>query len=223
MVFLGAPGVGKGTFANRVAPAVGVPIIATGDIIRAFIKDKNSELGKKLKTYNDAGKLVPDDLVVEMVLDRLAQDDAKNGFLLDGFPRTVPQAEALLKHTTIDTVVNITLDEDVLMQKLLGRRTCVVCGDGFNVASIHGDELDMPPLLPDKSCVTCDGHPPLRKRDDDKAHIIQHRMDVYNQSTKPLVDFFTDHGCLVIFEVMKGIKDLPRLFKDMGIDAELSE
>jgi len=181
LVFLGAPGVGKGTFAGRVSPILGVPAISTGDIIRAEIK-AGSELGKQCQAYTSTGQLVPDEVVSAMVRKRLQEPDAKNGWILvrwareltaqrpccarapphpfthphtmmlqDGYPRTVGQAQDLDKAQTVSRVINITLPESVLMAKLMGRRVCGDCGKNYNIAAIHEGELDMPPLLPKPS------------------------------------------------------------------------
>eukprot|EP00744_Colponema_vietnamica_P015104 GILI01021161.1.p1 GENE.GILI01021161.1~~GILI01021161.1.p1 ORF type:complete len:236 (+),score=46.50 GILI01021161.1:100-807(+) len=209
IVFLGAPGVGKGTFASRVAPALGIPTLSTGDIIRGEIKAQ-SPLAAKLKEYNDKGLLVPDELVFQMLKNKVDSLQTP-GFLLDGFPRTVPQAEMLDGYRPINLVMNITLAEDILMEKLCGRRVCDSCGDNYNIANIKRGEIDMPPLLPKKAgcCDKCGGH--LVQRKDDSEEVISNRLKIYKESTMPLVDYYTRKNVLVDFSVKKGIKDLPEL------------
>lgn len=219
LVFLGAPGVGKGTFANKIAPLLGVPAISTGDIIRAEIK-AGTPLGLKVKEFANAGKLVPDEIVSAMVRERLKKDDAKNGWILDGYPRTVQQAKDLDSSEKVSRVMNITLPEDVLITKLLGRRVCGDCGKNYNVAAIHQGELDMPPLLPKPAdCDKCHGKPRLTIREDDNEKVVRERMNVYNAQTSPLIAYYGKQGKLQDFAVKKGIDDLPRLKGEMGIKA----
>jgi len=168
--------------------------------------------------YSDKGDLIPDELVDAMVEKRLQEPDAKRGFILDGYPRTVGQAEALNKYMDVDAVINITLPTHVLMEKLLGRRACEQCGRGFNVAAIHDGDLDMPPLLPKKGdCDKCDGEPTLLTRKDDTEDIVKNRLEVYQRETAPVLDFYRGKGKTQDFAVKKGIDDVPRLFKDLGV------
>ena len=247
LVFLGAPGVGKGTFAGRVSPILGVPAISTGDIIRAEIK-AGSELGKQCQAFTSTGQLVPDEVVSAMVRKRLQEPDAKNGWILvrwraqavqrarrsalplphrlrtlyvtlqDGYPRTVGQAQDLDKAQTVSRVINITLPESVLMAKLMGRRVCGDCGKNYNIAAIHEGELDMPPLLPKPSdCAKCVGKPRLETRADDTEAIVKDRMTVYHKQTSPLIAYYSKQGKLQDFQVKKGVADMPRLQDEMGI------
>jgi len=216
-VFLGAPGVGKGTFANRLAPRMGIPTVSTGEIIRAEIKAR-STLGKQVEEYSSSGRLVPDEIVSQMVRERLAKKDAKDGWILDGYPRTVQQARDLDAVQDVDRVVNITLPENVLVTKLLGRRVCGDCGKNYNVAEIKEGDLDMPPLLPKPSdCEKCSGKPKLTIRADDNLEVVTERMRIYNDQTSPLIDFYTKQGKLQTFNVKKGIADIPRLISELGL------
>lgn len=209
--------VGKGTFANKIAPLLGIPAISTGDIIRGEIK-AGSALGKQCKAFTDSGKLVPDDVVSAMVRARLAQPDAQKGWILDGYPRTVQQAKDLDAAQTVGRVVNITLPEDVLITKLLGRRVCGDCGKNYNLAAIHTGDLDMPPLLPKPSdCDRCKGSPRLETRADDTDAVVRDRMVVYAKQTSPLIEFYAKQGKLQDFAVKKGIADLPRLKTELGM------
>ncbi|KAA0159856.1 hypothetical protein FNF27_04069 [Cafeteria roenbergensis] len=217
LIFFGAPGVGKGTFASRIGPELGIPAISTGDIIRAEVK-AGSDVGKEVKAFSESGKLVPDELVDKMVKRRLAEPDAQNGYILDGYPRTVAQAKALVEYETVDAVMNITLPKHVLMEKLLGRRACADCGRGYNVAAIHEGELDMPPLLPKpEDCDQCKGEPKLETRKDDTEDVVTYRLDVYEQETAPVLGFFEELGRVVNFPVQKGIADMPRMREVLGM------
>lgn len=202
-----------------MAKKLSIPAISTGDIIRAEIK-AGSSLGKEIKQYSDSGRLVPDSVVVAMVQKRLKEGDAKNGFILDGFPRTVEQAKALDSlgsEAAVSRVVNITLPEHVLMAKMLARRVCGDCGKGYNLANIKEGELDMPPLLPKPSdCSKCHGKPNLVIRDDDKEEIVKERFVIYHKQTAPLIDYYTKQGKLSDFAVKKGLDDTPRLFDFLG-------
>jgi adenylate kinase len=198
VVFLGAPGVGKGTYASRVGPILGIPQISTGDIFRAEAK-KGSELGRKVKSIMDAGGLVSDDIVIEVLKGRLREDDAKNGFILDGFPRTIPQAEALDGITTINVALNIHVPEDILIEKISARRTCRNCGDLYNVADIDRKGIRMPPMLPkvEGRCDKCGGE--LYQREDDKPEVIKERLAAYEKQTAPLIKYYRKKGILVDF------------------------
>lgn len=217
LVFLGAPGVGKGTFAARIAPLLGVPAISTGDIIRAEMA-AGSALGQECAAAVRAGALVPDALVSAVVARRLAEPDAARGWILDGYPRTLAQASALEAAVYVSRVVNIALPAHVLTAKLLGRRACGDCGKGYNVAAIHEGELDMPPLLPKpEDCAACKGKPRLVTREDDTPAVVKDRMKVYETQTRPLIDFYKGCGKLQTFDVKKGVADVPRLVQEMGI------
>ncbi len=185
-IFLGPPGAGKGTLAKEVAQAYGIPHISTGDIFRANIKNQ-TELGKKVDAIIKAGGLVSDDITCELVKDRLAQDDVKNGYILDGFPRTIPQAEALEKFSKIDAAVNFDIADEAVVERLGGRVCCKDCGQMFHVKF-------NPPKVAGK-CDKCGGE--LYTRDDDKTESIQNRLVVYRKSTAPLIDFYKSKGNLV--------------------------
>lgn len=202
LILLGPPGAGKGTQAKRVIEEFDIPHISTGDIFRKNIKEK-TELGQKVEGLLAEGKLVPDELTIEIVWDRLNQEDCKNGFLLDGFPRTIPQAEALdeglaKRGLKLDRVLNIDVDKDSLVKRLSGRRVCPNCG-----ASYH---IDNNPPKVEGICDVC--QTPVIQREDDKEQTVLDRIKVYDSQTKPLVDFynkqdlvFTVDGTLPIDEI----------------------
>ena len=202
LILLGPPGAGKGTQAKRVIEEFDIPHISTGDIFRKNIKEK-TELGQKVEGLLAQGKLVPDELTIEIVWDRLDQEDCKNGFLLDGFPRTIPQAEALdeglaKRGLKLDRVLNIDVDKDSLVKRLSGRRVCPSCG-----ASYH---IDNNPPKVEGICDVC--QTPVILREDDKEQTVLDRIKVYDSQTKPLVDFynkqdlvFTVDGTLPIDEI----------------------
>ena len=184
-VFLGPPGAGKGSLAVKVAEDYKIPHISTGDIFRANIKAQ-TPLGVKVKAIIDSGSLVSDELTFELVKDRLAQDDCKNGYILDGFPRTIPQAEMLEKLVNDVKVVNFEIKDEIVIRRLSTRRVCKACGANFNV-------LTLPPKV-EGVCDKCGGE--LYKRDDDKQESILHRMDVYREQTEPLIKFYRDKGAI---------------------------
>uniref|UniRef100_M4B1J8 Adenylate kinase active site lid domain-containing protein n=1 Tax=Hyaloperonospora arabidopsidis (strain Emoy2) TaxID=559515 RepID=M4B1J8_HYAAE len=210
-MFLGAPGAGKGTYASRIAPILQIPTISTGDLVRHEIKT-GTALGEKIKEFNNSGKLVPDQIILDMMEKRLGLSDAQRGFILDGFPRNVSQAKAFQLVTTLDLVLNIELPQWILKDKISGRRVCTKCGTGYNVAFINHGEYYMPPLLPkvDGICDVC-GTPSLVQRSDDKPETVEHRLEVYKQETFPLVDFYRKEGTLKTFKVKKGLADLDKL------------
>jgi adenylate kinase len=185
LILLGGPGAGKGTQAKKLIDKFQIPQISTGDILRAAVKE-GTEMGRKAKEYMDAGKLVPDEVVIGIIKDRLAQPDCKKGFILDGFPRTVRQAEALDKvlaglGNKIDHVVSIDVDEEALVNRLTGRRTCKNCGQMYHVA--------FSPPKKEGVCDKCGGE--LYQRDDDNETTVRSRLATYNQATKPLIDYYT--------------------------------
>ena len=191
IVLVGPPGAGKGTQAHFIASHLSIPRISTGDIFR-FNVANSTELGAKAKEYMDRGDLVPDEITVAMVRDRLAEDDAKAGFLLDGFPRNVPQAETLKKilaemDAKLTVVLELVVDEDEVVRRLSGRRTCRVCQRVWHVLYEPSSREDV--------CDDCGGE--LFQRDDDKEEVIRHRIVVYNTQTAPLVAFYADEGILV--------------------------
>lgn len=206
LVLLGPPGAGKGTQASAIIKKYNIPHISTGDIFRANIK-KSTELGKKAKAYMDKGQLVPDELVVSIVKDRLLEDDCKDGFLLDGFPRTVKQAEALDEELTkmelkLDHVINIDVESDELIKRAVGRRICKNCG-----ATYH---IEFNPPKKEKECDVCGGE--LYQRDDDTEKTVANRIEVYLKETKPLVDYYTKKGIIFSVDGKQAIEDV---FKDI--------
>lgn len=201
-VLLGPPGAGKGTQAVRLVEKYGVPQISTGDIFRKNIKE-GTELGKKAQEYMNAGRLVPDELVVDLVKDRLMQDDCANGYLLDGFPRTIAQAEQLdefLKEqgTKLDAVINFEVGYDTLMERLTGRRLCKVCGASYHIKNF--------PPKTDGVCDKCGGE--LIQRDDDTEETARKRIEVYEESTAPLIEYYTKSGDLKNFNAEKDASEV---------------
>ena len=189
-VLLGPPGAGKGTQAVRLVEKYGVPQISTGDIFRKNIKE-GTELGRKAQEYMNAGKLVPDELVVDLVKDRLQQDDCKNGYLLDGFPRTIFQAQQLDKFLEengqkLDAVINLEVSYDALIARLTGRRVCKKCGASFHIVNI--------PPKQDGVCDVCGGE--LEQRKDDTKETAEKRIEVYEESTAPLIGYYTSTGAI---------------------------
>lgn len=190
IVMLGAPGAGKGTQAKKIASKYNVPHISTGDIFRANIKN-GTELGNKAKTYMDQGLLVPDELVVDLVVDRVNQEDCANGYVLDGFPRTIPQAEALDAALAnlgqkIDYAINVEVPDENIVKRMSGRRACVGCG-----ATYH---LMYAPTKVEGICDTCQGE--LILRDDDQPETVLKRLGVYHDQTQPLIEHYTKAGVL---------------------------
>ena len=185
LIFLGPPGAGKGTMASRLAHDKGIPHISTGDIFRENINN-GTDLGKKVKSILDSGELVPDELTVELVKDRLKQDDVSGGFILDGFPRTIPQAEALEDFATIDAVILFTLPDEEIVKRLTGRRVHKPSGRTYHI-------LFSPPKVPGKDDVTGEE---LIQRGDDSEDSIRNRLDVYRKQTQPLVDFYRKKNLL---------------------------
>jgi len=183
LILLGAPGSGKGTHAGRICSRFNIPHISTGDIFRMNIRG-NTPLGVKAKEYISKGELVPDSLVIELVKDRLSQADCSNGYVLDGFPRTIAQAEALASFSEVNAAIEFILDHDVIIERVIGRRVCQ-CGETYNVKFLNG-RLD---------CPKCGGK--LYQRDDDKEETIKTRLEVYDKETAPLVDFYKEKNLLV--------------------------
>ena len=183
LIFLGPPGAGKGTQAVRVCEQLGIPQISTGDILRRAIKNE-TPTGLAAKSYIDKGQLVPDSVVIDIVRERLVQDDCKNGYLLDGFPRTVAQAEALESFAKIDAVVDIDVSDEKLVARLSGRRVCLSCGGTYHVSQLNGS----------MTCAKCGNE--LIQRADDKAETVLSRLTVYHAQTEPLIDFYKQRGLL---------------------------
>jgi len=183
IIFLGPPGAGKGTQAQRICDALKIPQISTGDILRRAMKE-GTETGLKAKSFIDAGKLVPDDVIIDIVKERLAMDDCKDGYILDGFPRTVPQAEALDTFAVIDSVIELAVDDQVLVDRLSGRRVCLKCGATYHVSMLNGKT----------TCDKCGEE--LVQRDDDRAETVLNRLKVYHEQTAPLIGYYEKKGLL---------------------------
>ncbi len=203
IVMLGGPGAGKGTQAKQIAAKFNIPHISTGDIFRANIKN-GTELGKKAKGYMDQGLLVPDELTCDLVVDRIAQDDAKDGYVLDGFPRTIPQAEALTKALNargeaLDYAIDIEVPDENIVKRMGGRRACLGCG-----ATYH--RMFNPPKK-DGICDVCGKE--LILRDDDKPETVQKRLNVYHDQTQPLIQYYSEAG---ILKEVDGTKDINEVF-----------
>ena len=206
IIMLGAPGAGKGTQAKKIAEKCGIPHISTGDIFRANIKN-GTELGKKAKTYMDQGLLVPDELVCDLVVDRIQQDDCKKGYILDGFPRTIPQAESLDKALQaigekMDYAIDVEVPDENIVKRMGGRRACVGCG-----ATYH---LVYAPTKKEGICDACGGE--LILRDDDKPETVQKRLSVYHEQTQPLIDYYKNQG---ILREVDGAVDMEDVFKEI--------
>lgn len=203
IIMLGAPGAGKGTQAQMIADKYDIPHISTGDIFRENVK-KGTELGMEAKKYMDQGLLVPDELTVKILLDRVAQADCKNGYVLDGFPRTIPQAEVLDKAITelgekIDYAINVDVPDENIIRRMSGRRACLACGATFHIEHI--------PPKQEGICDKCGKE--LVQRDDDKEETVKNRLDVYHKQTQPLIDFYTKQGVL---RTVDGTMDMQDVF-----------
>ena len=202
IIMLGAPGAGKGTQAKKIAEKYAIPHISTGDIFRANIKN-GTELGQKAKGYMDQGLLVPDELVVDLVADRVKQGDCKNGYVLDGFPRTIPQAEAL-DHALaemgekMDYAINVEVPDENIVNRMSGRRACVDCGATYHIVYA--------PTKEDGVCDKCGGS--LILRDDDKPETVKKRLGVYHDQTQPLIDYYTNAGILKVVDGTIEIEDV---------------
>ena len=206
LIMLGAPGAGKGTQAKKIAAKYQIPHISTGDIFRANIK-AGTELGMKAKSYMDQGQLVPDEVTIGMLLDRISQDDSKAGYVLDGFPRTIPQAEsptAALKERgeKIDYAVNVDVPDENIVNRMSGRRACIGCGATYHILFNAPKTADV--------CDTCGEK--LVLRDDDKPETVQKRLTVYHDQTQPLIDYYKKEGALVEVD---GTQDMEKVFQDI--------
>ena len=202
IIMLGAPGAGKGTQAKMIAEKYGIPHISTGDIFRYNIKN-GTELGKEAKKYMDQGQLVPDELTVKILLDRVAQDDCKNGYVLDGFPRTIPQAEVLEEALTklgdrIDYAINVEVPDENIVKRMGGRRACVNCGATYHIEHV--------PPKKEGICDNCGSE--LILRDDDKPETVKNRLSVYHKQTQPLIDFYNGKGVLRTVDGTVDMKDV---------------
>ena len=202
IIMLGAPGAGKGTQAKMIAAKYGIPHISTGDIFRANIKN-GTELGAKAKEYMDKGLLVPDELVVDLVIDRFKEPDCEKGYVLDGFPRTIPQAEALDKALSaigenIDYAINVEVPDENIINRMGGRRACVGCGATYHVV--------YSPTKEEGKCDACGGE--LIIRDDDKPETVKNRLSVYHEQTQPLIDYYTEKGIIAEVDGTVDMKDV---------------
>jgi len=202
IVLVGPPGAGKGTQAQFIASHLSIPKISTGDIFRVNVS-QGTELGREAKAYMDRGDLVPDSITIAMVRDRLAEGDTRDGFLLDGFPRTLTQAKALDETlddigTKLDVVLELVVDDDEVVRRLSGRRTCRVCGRVWH--------LDFDPPTRDGICDQCGGE--LFQRDDDREGTVRHRLEVYAEQTAPLIDFYADKSILVGLDATGPVEDV---------------
>ena len=203
LVLMGPPGAGKGTQAIKIAEKYSIPHISTGDIFRANIKN-NTELGQQAKKYMDQGLLVPDELVVDLVVDRVQKDDCEKGYVLDGFPRTIPQAEALDKalanmEQAIDYAINVEVPDENIVNRMSGRRACVACGATYHIVYA--------PTKEENVCDHCQGE--LILREDDKPETVQKRLNVYHEQTQPLIDYYTKKGNL---KEVDGTMDIEEVF-----------
>ncbi len=210
IILLGPPGAGKGTQAAKIIQKYRIPQISTGDILRAAVRE-GTELGKKAKEYMDAGKLVPDEIVIGIIKERLSQDDCKNGYILDGFPRTVNQAKALddmlnKMGSQIDYVICIDVPEEELVKRITGRRMCKDCGAVYHI-------INNPPKV-DGVCDKCGGE--LYQRDDDKEETVRNRIKVYKEQTEPLIEYYKDK-----VKMINGVGDIDEIFAQ--IDKILSQ
>ena len=202
IIMLGAPGAGKGTQADKICAKYNIPHISTGDIFRANIKN-NTELGQIAKSYMDKGELVPDELVVDLVVDRIKADDCTNGYVLDGFPRTIPQAEALdaalaAINDKVDYAINVEVPDENIINRMSGRRACVACGATYHIVHI--------PTKVDGVCDKCGAE--LILRDDDKPETVKNRLNVYHEQTQPLIDYYTAKNVLHEVDGTKAMEDV---------------
>lgn len=202
IVMLGAPGAGKGTQAKMIADKYSIPHVSTGDIFRANIKE-GTALGLEAKSYMDQGKLVPDELTVRILLDRVAKDDCKNGYVLDGFPRTIPQAEVLKdalakQNDKIDFAIDVDVPDENIVKRMSGRRACVTCGATYHIEHV--------PPKKEGICDKCGSE--LILRDDDKPETVLNRLKVYHEQTQPLIDFYNKEGILKTVDGTIDVKDI---------------
>ncbi len=207
LIFLGPPGAGKGTHAGMLREEIGIPQISTGDMLRQNIRE-GTELGLKAKRFIDAGELVPDEVVIGMVKERLSQPDCEKGYVLDGFPRTVPQAEALSRFADIDKVLDLVVSEDIILGHLTGRRVCADCRGTFHTRRLKDDKV----------CPDCGGR--LIQREDDKPETVMNRLAVYHRQTEPLIVYYRAQGLLV--EVVLGgdlDRDHKAIREALGLEA----
>lgn len=209
IIMLGAPGAGKGTQAKMIADTYGLPHVSTGDIFRMNIKN-GTQLGMEAKTYMDQGLLVPDELTVRILLDRVAQEDCKNGYVLDGFPRTIPQAEVLEDALTklgdqIDFAINVEVPDENIIRRMGGRRACLSCGATYHIEHV--------PPKKEGVCDVCGQQ--LVLRDDDKPDTVKNRLRVYQEQTQPLIDFYTKKGVLRSVDGTQDMQDVFAAIKEI--------
>lgn len=195
LILLGAPGAGKGTLAAYLIDKMGVPSVSTGNILREAISN-NTPLGKKAKEFMDAGQLVPDELVINLLSERISEDDCKNGFILDGFPRTIPQAQALDKVTNIDCALSLEVPDNVIEGRMTGRRVCLKCGATYHIKAN--------PPKKEGVCDKCNDE--LHVRKDDKPDVVKHRLDTYHEQTEPLKDYYGKQGKIKSIDGTLGIE-----------------
>ena len=200
IVVLGPPGVGKGTYSGFLSKKYSIPNISVGDLFRNAIK-KQTELGKRIKNYVSSGNLVPDEIVIELVKNRLEEADCKNGFLLDGYPRTVPQAEAMMKFKKIDVALNFIAPDEVIMDRIGGRRTCRKCGAIYHIKNV-------PPTI-EGICDNCTGR--LVQRADEKAEVIKNRLEVYRKKTKPVADYLRKQDLVAEIDANYPIEEIDKI------------
>ena len=207
IIFLGPPGAGKGTQAQKICSALNIPQISTGDILRRAMKE-GTETGRKAKSFIDAGQLVPDEVIIDIVKERLAMDDCRQGYILDGFPRTVPQAEALDTFATINCVIELDVKDEVLVERLSGRRVCVKCGATYHLSMLNGKT----------TCDVCGEE--LIQRNDDKAETVLNRLKVYHDQTAPLIGYYENKGLLKKVDGAQGLENtFAAIMKTLGAQA----
>jgi adenylate kinase len=185
IVMLGSPGAGKGTYASRLRFILGIPHVSTGDLVRVAINTKTS-IGKLIKQYNDKGELVPDKIIIQLLIKRIKRQDCKNGFLLDGFPRTIKQAEVLSTISNINLVINLNVSDEIIIERLSNRIVCRKCGSIYNLLTLKPKE--------DGICNNCSGT--LYQRQDDRSQVIKERLNVYKKETEPLIKYYAKKGLL---------------------------
>nr|WP_297280371.1 adenylate kinase [uncultured Butyricicoccus sp.] len=200
LILLGAPGAGKGTLASFLIEKMGVPSVSTGNILREAIAN-HTPLGDKAKAFMDAGQLVPDQLVIDLLKERIAQPDCQNGFILDGFPRTIPQAEALDQIASIDCALSLEVDDAVIEGRMTGRRVCLKCGATYHIKAN--------PPKQDGVCDVCGDTLHIRK--DDHADVVKHRLATYHEQTEPLKDYYGAQGKLKSIDGAQGIEQTKKL------------
>ena len=206
LILLGAPGAGKGTQAEKIVEKYGIPAISTGNILRAAVKD-GTEMGLKAKSFMDAGQLVPDEVVIGIIKDRLKEKDCENGFILDGFPRTIPQAEALTAalekiNEKMDYAIDVDVPDENIVNRMSGRRACLNCGATYHIVSI--------PTKVEGICDRCGQ--PVVLRDDDKPETVQKRLTVYHEQTQPLIDYYKKQS---ILKTVDGTQPMEKVFADI--------